>query len=189
MHRHSHARTLMFANAASVLTQAVVRILKFGVLLASSSFTGAASCLNLLSPVWVLQPGRFVCHTLWNSGSSSKNSPWPALTSTSSVVCFQGVPLVKNLTGRSTWTPTAAMPSAFYWPLLVPCAPAGLRRQLTNSLGVIGVRNTDWMKQVTFWLRVVVRNARATFPAEGQPAERKHHDQEYQTSGSNGVRH
>jgi hypothetical protein len=41
----------------------------------------------------------------------------------------------KNLTGRSTWTPTAAMPSAFYWPLLVPCAPAGLRRQLTNSLG------------------------------------------------------
>ena len=40
MHRHSHARTLMFANAASVLTQAVVRILKFGVLLASSSFTG-----------------------------------------------------------------------------------------------------------------------------------------------------
>ena len=29
------------------------------------------------------------------------------------------------------------MPSAFYWPLLVPCAPAGLRRQLTNSLGVI----------------------------------------------------
>ena len=27
------------------------------------------------------------------------------------------------------------MPSAFYWPLLVPCAPAGLRRQLTSSLG------------------------------------------------------
>ena len=26
------------------------------------------------------------------------------------------------------------MPSAFYWPLLVPCAPAGLRRQLTSSL-------------------------------------------------------
>jgi hypothetical protein len=41
-HRHSHARTLMFANAASVLTQAVVRILKFGVLLASSSFTGCS---------------------------------------------------------------------------------------------------------------------------------------------------
>jgi hypothetical protein len=40
MHRHSHARTLMFANAASVLTQAVVRILRFGVLLAASSFTG-----------------------------------------------------------------------------------------------------------------------------------------------------
>ncbi len=39
------------------------------------------------------------------------------------------------LTGRSTWTPTAAMPSAFYWPLLVPCAPSGLRRQLTSSLG------------------------------------------------------
>jgi len=32
----------MFANAASVLTQAVVRILKFGVLLASSSFTGCS---------------------------------------------------------------------------------------------------------------------------------------------------
>ena len=42
MHRHFHARTLMFANAASVLTQAVVRILKFGVLLASSSFTGCS---------------------------------------------------------------------------------------------------------------------------------------------------
>ena len=27
------------------------------------------------------------------------------------------------------------MPSAFYWPLLVPCAPAELRRQLTRSLG------------------------------------------------------
>ena len=40
MHRHSHAGTLMFANAASVLTQAVVRILKFGVLLAASSLTG-----------------------------------------------------------------------------------------------------------------------------------------------------
>ena len=39
-----------------------------------------------------------------------------------------------SLTGRSTWTPTAAMPSAFYWPLLVPCAPTGLRRQLTSSL-------------------------------------------------------
>ena len=33
----------MFANAASVLTQAVVRILKFGVLLASSSFTGCSA--------------------------------------------------------------------------------------------------------------------------------------------------
>jgi hypothetical protein len=40
-----------------------------------------------------------------------------------------------SLTVSSTWTPTAAMPSAFYWPLLVPCAPAGLRRQLTSSLG------------------------------------------------------
>ena len=29
---------------------------------------------------------------------------------------------VYSLTGCSTWTPTAAMPSAFYWPLLVPCA-------------------------------------------------------------------
>ena len=27
-----------------------------------------------------------------------------------------------SLTVSSTWTPTAAMPSAFYWPLLVPCA-------------------------------------------------------------------
>jgi hypothetical protein len=125
----------MFANAASVLIQAAMRFLRFGASLAASSFTGRGSCLNRLSPVWVLQPSRFVCHTLWNSGKSVKQSPWPALTSTSSVVCFQGVPLVKNLTGRSTWTPTAAMPSAFYWPLLVPCAPAGLRRQLTNSLG------------------------------------------------------
>jgi len=33
----------MFANAASVLTQAVVRILRFGVLLASSSFTGCSA--------------------------------------------------------------------------------------------------------------------------------------------------
>ena len=33
----------MFANAASVLTQAVVRILKFGVLLANSSFTGCSA--------------------------------------------------------------------------------------------------------------------------------------------------
>jgi hypothetical protein len=47
MHRHYHARTLMFANAASVLTQAVVRILKFGVLLASSSFTGCSATLAL----------------------------------------------------------------------------------------------------------------------------------------------
>ena len=34
---------------------------------------------------------------------------------------------VYSLTGCSTWTPTAAMPSAFLWPLLVPCtlrAPA-----------------------------------------------------------------
>ena len=29
------------------------------------------------------------------------------------------------------------MPSAFYWPLLVPCTPAGLRRQLTSSLGPV----------------------------------------------------
>ena len=33
----------MFASAASVLTQAVVRFLKFGVLLASSSFTGCSA--------------------------------------------------------------------------------------------------------------------------------------------------
>ncbi len=31
------------------------------------------------------------------------------------------------------------MPSAFYWPLLVPCAPAGLRRQLTSSLGHMSI--------------------------------------------------
>ena len=29
------------------------------------------------------------------------------------------------------------MPSAFYWPLLVPYAPEGLRRQLTSSLGPV----------------------------------------------------
>ena len=31
------------------------------------------------------------------------------------------------------------MPSAFYWPQLVPCAPAGLRRQLTSSLGAMAI--------------------------------------------------
>ena len=40
MHRHSHARTLMFANAASVLIQAAMRFLRFGASLAASSFTG-----------------------------------------------------------------------------------------------------------------------------------------------------
>ena len=40
MRRHSHAGTLMFANAASVVTQSVVRILRFGVLPAARSFTG-----------------------------------------------------------------------------------------------------------------------------------------------------
>jgi len=98
---------------------------------------GAASCLNRLSPVWVLPPSWCACHTLWNLVSSFQHPPWPALTSTSVVVCFQGLPMVKNLTVSSTWTPTAAMPSAFYWPLLVPCAPAGLRRQLTSSLGPV----------------------------------------------------
>src|SRR5690606_30674710 len=92
---------------------------------------------------------------LWNSGSNSKKSPWLALTSTSAVVRLQGVPMVKNLTVRSTWTPTAAMPSAFLWPLLVPCAPAGLRRQLTSSLGC---KSGKWRKNMVvlyvylFWL-------------------------------------
>ena len=40
MHRHYHARTLMFANAASVLIQAAMRFLRFGASLAASSFTG-----------------------------------------------------------------------------------------------------------------------------------------------------
>ena len=40
MHRHSHAGTLMFANAASVVTRSAARILRFGVFLAASSFTG-----------------------------------------------------------------------------------------------------------------------------------------------------
>ena len=40
MHRHSHAGTLMFANADSVLVQAAVRILRFGASLATSAFTG-----------------------------------------------------------------------------------------------------------------------------------------------------
>ena len=40
MRRHSHAGTLMFAIAASVLTQSAARILRFGVSKASSSFTG-----------------------------------------------------------------------------------------------------------------------------------------------------
>ena len=32
------------------------------------------------------------------------------------------MPSLISLTVSSTWTPTAAMPSAFYWPLLVPYA-------------------------------------------------------------------
>ena len=40
MRRRSHAGTLMFANAASVLTRSATHILRFGVLLAGSSFTG-----------------------------------------------------------------------------------------------------------------------------------------------------
>ena len=40
MRRHSHAGTLMFAIAASVLTQSAARILRFGVSLAASSSTG-----------------------------------------------------------------------------------------------------------------------------------------------------
>ena len=40
MLRHSHAGTLMFAIAASVLTQSAARILRFGVSLATSSVTG-----------------------------------------------------------------------------------------------------------------------------------------------------
>ena len=40
MRRHSHAGTLMFAIAASVVTQVAAHILRFGVLLAASSFTG-----------------------------------------------------------------------------------------------------------------------------------------------------
>ena len=40
MLRHSHAGTLKFAIAASVLTQSAARILRFGVSLATSSVTG-----------------------------------------------------------------------------------------------------------------------------------------------------
>lgn len=40
MRRHYHAGTLMFAIAASVLTRSAAHILRFGVLLAASSFTG-----------------------------------------------------------------------------------------------------------------------------------------------------
>ncbi len=36
-----------------------------------------------------------------------------------------------SLTGGSTRTPTAGMPSAFLRPLSVPCGPSGLRRRLT----------------------------------------------------------
>ena len=42
---------------------------------------------------------------------------------------------------RPNWavkrTPTRAMPSAFSWPLLVPCAPSVLRRRLPGALGVM----------------------------------------------------
>ena len=34
-------------------------------------------------------------------------------------------------------TPTQAMPSAFSWPVLVPCAPAVLRRRLPWALGLL----------------------------------------------------
>ena len=74
MDRHYHARTLMFANAASVLTQAVVRVLKFGVLLASSSFTGRGAMSQ--SPITGLGAStRSVClsHSLefWQQLSAS----------------------------------------------------------------------------------------------------------------------
>jgi hypothetical protein len=138
MHRHSHARTLMFANAASVLTQAVVRILKFGVLLASSSFTGC-SAMSQSTITGLGASTRSVClsHSLefWQQQQQKFTVARPHLNFSRRV--FPGHATGQNLTGRSTWTPTAAMPSAFYWPLLVPCAPAGLRRQLTNSLGPV----------------------------------------------------
>ena len=40
MRRHSHAGTLMFASAASVVTQPAAHVLRFGVSLAASSSTG-----------------------------------------------------------------------------------------------------------------------------------------------------
>jgi hypothetical protein len=136
MHRHYHARTLMFANAASVLIQAAMRFLRFGASLAASSFTGRGVMSQ--SPITGLGAStRSVClsHSLEFRQQQSKNHRGPPSPQLHLSCVSRPCHRCKNLTGRSTWTPTAAMPSAFYWPLLVPCAPAGLRRQLTNSLG------------------------------------------------------
>ena len=46
------------------------------------------------------------------------------------------------------------MPSAFYWPLLVPCAPAGLRRQLTNSLGTVCKRSILYLSHTKVNMRI-----------------------------------
>ena len=139
MHRHSHAGALMFANAASVLTQSAAHILRFGVLLAPSSLTGRG--LKSQSPITGLGASTKsvrLSHSLesWQQLSVSTVAR-PHLNLSRRV--FPGRANGQNLTVRSTWTPTAAMPSAFYWPLLVPCAPAGLRRQLTSSLGTYKV--------------------------------------------------
>ena len=48
------------------------------------------------------------------------------------------MPSLISLTVSSTWTPTAAMPSAFYWPLLVPYAlraPAPVNSFVSQSTG------------------------------------------------------
>ena len=112
----------MFAIAASVLTQSAARILRFGVSLATSSVTGrgftAQSNITGLSASTKLVR---LSHSpeFWQQ-LSAPTVARPHLNLSRRV--FQGVPLAKNLTVSSTWTPTAAMPSAFYWPLLVPCA-------------------------------------------------------------------
>ena len=70
-----------------------------------------ATCFNKLAQTKGSSAG---CQSQPNQGNSGQVSALlPPSTS------------LHSLTVSSTWTPTAAMPSAFYWPLLVPYAPCG----------------------------------------------------------------
>jgi hypothetical protein len=74
-----------------------------------------------------------------------------------------------GLTGRSTRTPTLAMPSAFYWPVLVPC---GLRAPAPVNLGVrlqYKLNSGIWFGAVLRCVRGV-RTAIRTNRSRGLPA-------------------